>query len=53
MGTDKLHAMYIEDFDKCKIIEHPGNDHMVALTLRNNGQLKEIIEKEFSEEDLS
>ena len=46
MGTDKLHALYIEDADKCMIIEHPGNDHMVALTLRNNGKLKAIIDKE-------
>ena len=46
MGTDKLHAMYIEDDDKCQIIEHPGNDHMVALTLSNNGKLREIIDKE-------
>ena len=46
MGTDKLHALYIEDGDKCNIIEHPGNDHMVALTLRNNGQLKAIIDCE-------
>ena len=48
MGTDKLHALYIEDEDKCKIIEHPGNDHMIALTLRNNGKLKEIIDAEIS-----
>lgn len=44
-GIDKKHALYLED-SKCKIIEHPGNDHMIALSLRNNGKLKEIIEKE-------
>lgn len=48
MGTDKLHALYIEDQDKCNIFEHPGNDHMIALTLRNNGKLKEIIDAEIS-----
>ena len=43
-GCDKKHAIYLED-KNCKIIEHPGNDHMIALTLRNNGKLKEIIDK--------
>ena len=44
-GIDKKHALYIE-CEGCKIIEHPGNDHMIALTLRNNGKLKNIIENE-------
>ena len=42
-GCDKKHALYLES-NNCKIIEHPGNDHMIALTLRNNGKLKEIID---------
>lgn len=44
-GIDKKHALYLEG-DSCKIFEHPGNDHMIALTLRNKGELKEIIDKE-------
>lgn len=44
-GIDKKHALYLE-CNNCEIHEHPGNDHMIALTLRNNGKLKEIIEKE-------
>tara|TARA_Y100000389_G_C17358186_1_gene462257 strand:- start:595 stop:1098 length:504 start_codon:yes stop_codon:yes gene_type:complete len=43
-GIDKKHALYLE-CENCKIIEHPGNNHMVALTLRNNGKLKEIIDE--------
>lgn len=43
-GIDKNHAEYILE-DRCKLIEHPGNDHMVALTLRNNGKLKKIIDE--------
>lgn len=42
-GIDKKHAEYIEN-ENCKIIEHPGKDHMIALSLRNNGKLKEIID---------
>jgi hypothetical protein len=42
-GIDKKHALYLEG-ENCKIFEHPGNDHMIALTLRNKGQLKEIID---------
>lgn len=42
-GIDKKHALYLKD-DKCNIIEHPGSSHMIALTLRNNGKLKNIIE---------
>ena len=37
------HALYLQD-DNCETFEHPGNDHMIALTLRNKGQLKEIID---------
>jgi hypothetical protein len=44
-GIDKKHALYLEG-ENCKIFEHPGNDHMIALTLRNNGILKTIIDKE-------
>ena len=32
-------------FSNCTIIEHPGNDHMIALTLRDKGKLTEIIDK--------
>lgn len=45
-GIDKKHAHYLDD-EKCRTFEHPGSDHMIALTLRNNGKLKEIIEREF------
>lgn len=51
-GADKKHALYLEG-PQCKLIEHSGNDHMIALTLRNNGKLKEIIDKEvLIDEDL-
>jgi predicted esterase YcpF (UPF0227 family) len=43
-GADKKHAIYLES-SNCTIIEHPGNDHMIALTLRDKGKLKEIIDK--------
>ena len=42
-GCDKKHALYLES-ENCKIIEHPGKEHMIALTLRNNGKLKKIID---------
>ena len=42
-GADKKHAIYLES-SNCNTIEHPGNDHMIALTLRDNGNLKEIID---------
>lgn len=42
-GIDKKHAEYLES-TTCKLFEHPGNDHMIAQTLRNEGKLKEIIE---------
>lgn len=45
---DKNHALYLNSDNKCNIYEHPGNDHMIALTLRNNGKLKDIIHKEIS-----
>lgn len=44
-GADKKHALYLKS-KYCNIIEHPGKDHMIALTLRNQGKLKEIIENE-------
>jgi hypothetical protein len=37
------HAIYLESLN-CSTIEHPGNDHMIALTLRDKGKLKEIID---------
>ena len=45
-GCDKKHALHLNDDKMCKIFEHDGNDHMIALTLRNNGKLKNIIDKE-------
>ena len=44
-GADKKHALYIES-DKCNIVEHDSNKHMIALELRDKGILKSIIEKE-------
>jgi predicted 2-oxoglutarate/Fe(II)-dependent dioxygenase YbiX/predicted esterase YcpF (UPF0227 family) len=42
-GADKKHAIYLESLN-CNVIEHPGNDHMIALTLRDKGKLTEIID---------
>tara|TARA_B100000401_G_scaffold343113_1_gene241232 strand:- start:5331 stop:6794 length:1464 start_codon:yes stop_codon:yes gene_type:complete len=52
IGIDKLHALYLEDGDKCRVFEYPGNDHMVALTLRNNGKLKELIDRELVSDEV-
>jgi predicted 2-oxoglutarate/Fe(II)-dependent dioxygenase YbiX len=46
-GIDKKHALYLED-NRCKLFEHPGNNHMIALTLKNNGKLRSILEKEIN-----
>jgi len=43
-GVDKKHAIYLQS-PNCNIIEHPGNNHMIALTLRDTGKLKEIIDE--------
>ena len=43
-GVDKKHALYLEG-DNCKIIEHDSSTHMLALELRDNGKLKEIIDE--------
>ena len=43
-GVDKKHALYLES-NNCKIIEHDSSTHMLALELRDNGKLKEIIDK--------
>tara|TARA_Y100000768_G_C23974797_1_gene682503 strand:- start:1109 stop:2521 length:1413 start_codon:yes stop_codon:yes gene_type:complete len=43
-GIDKKHALYLES-ENCKIIEHDSNVHMLALELRDNGKLKEIIDE--------
>jgi hypothetical protein len=43
-GADKKHAIYLES-PNCTLIEHPGNDHMIALILRDKGKLKEIIDE--------
>jgi hypothetical protein len=42
-GADKRHALYFAERANCKLFEHPGNDHLVALTLRDNGKLASII----------
>lgn len=42
-GIDRNHALYLASDLKCNIHEHPGNDHMIALSLRDNGKLKDII----------
>lgn len=42
-NIDKKHALYLDD-EKCETFEHPGSDHMIALTLRNHGKLKQIID---------
>lgn len=44
-GIDKKHALYLKGTN-CEIFEYPGSDHMIALTLRNNGKMKEILDKE-------
>lgn len=43
-GCDKKHALFIES-NNCKLFEHEGNDHLVALKLRDEGKLKNIIDK--------
>lgn len=43
-GVDKKHALYLES-EKCKIIEHDSNTHLLALELRDKGKLKEIIDE--------
>ena len=48
-GADKKHALYLQS-SNCKLIEHPGKDHMIALTLRNKGKLKDIIDNEFMDD---
>ena len=50
-GADKKHAIYLES-PNCSTIEHPGNDHMIALTLRDKGKLKEIIDEAIGGEDI-
>ncbi len=42
-GIDKKHALYLQSTN-CTTFEHPGNDHMIALTLRDQGKLKPIID---------
>ena len=43
-GADKKHALYLES-KNCKLIEHEGKQHMIALELRNNAKLKIIIDE--------
>ena len=40
--VDKNHAMYIKNVN-CVLIEHETSSHLLALELRDSGQLKEII----------
>lgn len=42
-GADKKHALFLES-GNCRLFEHEGNTHMVALKLRDEGKLKEIME---------
>ena len=48
---DKKHALYLEG-NNCKIIEHDSSNHMLALELRDNGKLKEIIDEAIGGEDV-
>jgi hypothetical protein len=50
-GVDKKHALYLEG-NNCKIIEHDSYTHMLALELRDNGELKEIIDKLIGDQDV-
>lgn len=43
-GCDKLHAEYLDDDENVNIIEHVSNSHLLALDLKNNGELEKIIE---------
>lgn len=43
-GIDKKHAKYIES-SNCSTVEHQGSKHMIALTLRDTGKLKNIIDE--------
>ena len=42
-GADKKHALYLES-ENCKIIEYDSNNHLLALELRDSGELKKIID---------
>ena len=42
-GSDKKHALYLQSLN-CNIFEHPNNVHMIALTLRDSGELTKIID---------
>lgn len=42
-GADKKHSLYLQGYN-CNLFEHPGNDHMIALSLRDKGQLQQIID---------
>ena len=42
-GSDMKHAQYISTAG-CSLHEHPGSDHMIALSLRESGELKTIID---------
>ena len=50
-GVDKKHALYLEG-NNCKLIEHDSSTHMLALELRDNGKLKEIIDEAISGQDI-
>jgi len=43
-GRDKIHAQYINDDENVDIIEHMSNSHLLALDLKNAGELHKIIE---------
>ena len=50
-GVDKKHALYLEG-NNCNLIEHDSSTHMLALELRDNGKLKEIIDEAISGQDI-
>lgn len=43
-GVDKKHAEYVMKCDNCELIEHDSQDHLLALELKYNGELKGIID---------
>jgi hypothetical protein len=42
-GADKRHAEYLK-CETCVLVEHFSKNHRIALELRDNGQLKQIID---------
>ncbi|MBD2653770.1 2OG-Fe(II) oxygenase [Synechocystis sp. FACHB-383] len=42
-GADRRHAEYLE-CETCLLVEYPSKNHRIALELRDNGQLQQIID---------